>query len=58
MKKKSIPLADYHCNFISLCSFSKILAPGLRIGWIYINNSFLERNDETTVIEDLESSAL
>ena len=55
---KIIPLADYHCNFISVSSFSKILAPSLRVGWIYINNSFSDRNDETTVIEDLESSAL
>ena len=57
-EEKIQPMADYHCNFISLCSFSKILAPSLRVGWIYINNSFLERSDETTVIEDLESSAL
>lgn len=57
-EEKIQPLADYHSNFISLGSFSKMLAPSLRVGWIYINNSFLERNDETTVIEDLESSAL
>lgn len=29
------PLADYHKNIITCGSFSKILAPSLRLGWIY-----------------------
>lgn len=55
---KILPLADYHCNFISLCSFSKMLAPSLRVGWLYINTTFKDRIDDTNVIEDIESSSL
>lgn len=52
------PMADYHTNFISLGSFSKILAPSLRVGWIYINDKFLEKYDETNVIQDISNNAL
>ena len=41
------PMADYHPNMISLGSFSKILAPALRVGWIYQNinlKNFKDKN--------------
>ena len=42
------PLAYYHDNIISLGSFSKIITPALRVGWIYQKNgsiiSFLKKS--------------
>jgi len=37
------PLKYYHENFISLGSFSKILAPSLRLGWIHASNKILDK---------------
>lgn len=35
------PLASYHERFISMGSFSKILAPSLRMGWIICNDELM-----------------
>jgi 2-aminoadipate transaminase len=43
--KKFSPMADYHGNFISIGSFSKIIAPSLRVGWIYQNNKLSELSE-------------
>ncbi len=41
-KKPPMPLRYYNDNFISLGSFSKILAPSLRLGWIQASNKILK----------------
>ena len=47
------PFADYHSNIISLGSFSNIIAPALRVGWIYQN----VKNDGLSVIKVMKKSA-
>ena len=39
--KPPLPLYYYHPNFISIGSFSKILAPSLRLGWIQTNETII-----------------
>ena len=41
---KVLPLADYHPNILTIGSFSKILAPSLRLGWIYQNKKVKSDN--------------
>lgn len=42
--KNYSPMADYHQRIITMGSFSKVLAPAFRIGWIYSKNmSILEK---------------
>ena len=48
------PLACYHDNIISLGTFSKILAPSLRVGWIYSNNN----ENQSVILDGLNNCAI
>jgi 2-aminoadipate transaminase len=57
-EEKVLPLADYHPNIITIGSFSKILAPSLRIGWIYQNRKFGFSYEDKDFIDTLSESGL
>ena len=52
------PLADYHPNIITIGSFSKILAPSMRLGWIYQNSKFEMEDSYESVINSLCKSGI
>ncbi len=45
------PMADYHPKICSLGSFSKILAPALRVGWIYQNTQLKNYSDSYGIVK-------
>lgn len=41
-KNSVLPMCSYHKNFLSLNTFSKIFAPGVRLGWIQADKSHID----------------
>ena len=46
-----LPLHYYQGNVISIGSFSKILSPGIRMGWIQANKNILSKLDNSGIME-------
>ncbi|MDC7952548.1 PLP-dependent aminotransferase family protein [Liquorilactobacillus mali] len=54
----SIKSFDHHGHVIFVSSFSKILMPGLRIGWITADKSIIDQLSKLKASSDLETSGI
>jgi len=50
-QRPPLPLHYYNGNVISIGSFSKILSPGIRMGWIQANKNILLKLDNCGIME-------
>ncbi len=49
--KPPLPLHYYNGNVLSIGSFSKILCPGIRLGWIQANKNLIKKLDDSGTME-------
>lgn len=47
-----IPMAEYHPNILSIGSFSKVIAPTFRIGWVYSKNDSFHKTLKSSAARD------
>jgi len=54
-EKSLYSLSNYHPNFISLCSFNKLLAPSIKLGWIYMDLDVIKfkKSNEINMLNSL-----
>ena len=53
-----LPLADYHPNILSIMSFSKLIAPALRVGYIYQNTQHHKMNEDKFLLDTFKKCAI